>query len=132
MTSTWGHAQTPSELLSQADRLADKGNGFRAAPLYAKAEREFQGVGDRRNELYAKFGRLRGEAETGSYKAVRSQVMRDLADSVVDRDAGVYRPAGSYKIRHVHFRLRCAYWFAPGDAASRANDGHRIAKWQRI
>jgi len=42
MASTVGHAQTPSELLSQADRLADQGNWLKAAPLYAKAEKEFE------------------------------------------------------------------------------------------
>src|ERR1700722_671034 len=86
MASTWGSTQTTADLLSQADRLADKGNGFRAAPLYSKAEKEFQCLGDRRNELYATFGRVRGETETGSYKAARSQVKRDLVDPVVNRD----------------------------------------------
>src|ERR1700722_9859744 len=86
MASTCGYAQTTSELLSQADRIADQGNWFRAAPLYAKAEKEFQRVGDRRNELFAKFGRLRGETESGAYRAVRTTVVRDMADPTVQAD----------------------------------------------
>jgi hypothetical protein len=81
-----GHAQTPSELLSEADRLADQGNWFRAAPLYAKAEKEFQRAGDRRNELYAKFGRLHGDTEAGLYRATRAQVVLDLTDPLVEGD----------------------------------------------
>ena len=85
--ATGGHAQTPSELLSQADRLAEQGNWYKAAPLYAKAEKEFERAGDRRNELYARFGRLHWEAESGSYRATRpGQVMRDITDSVVESD----------------------------------------------
>jgi CHAT domain-containing protein len=81
-----GYAQTPNELLSEADRLAEHGNWFGAAPLYAKAEREFQHAGDRRNALYARFGRLHREAESGSYRAVRDQVVRDLTDPTVEGD----------------------------------------------
>src|SRR5580704_4431105 len=84
--STVGHAQTPSELLSQADRLAEQGNWYKAAPLYAKAEKEFQRAGDRRNELHARFGRLHREAESGSYRTTRAQVVRDIADPVVESD----------------------------------------------
>ena len=86
MASTCGLAQTPIELLSQADRVADQGNWFRAAPLYAKAEKEFQRGGDRRNELYAKFGRLHWEAESGSYRATRAQVVRSITDPLLEGD----------------------------------------------
>jgi hypothetical protein len=86
VASTSGHAQAPSELLSEADRLADQGNWFRAAPLYAKAEKEFQRAGDRRNELYAKFGRLHGDTEAGLYRATRAQVVLDLTDPLVEGD----------------------------------------------
>src|ERR1017187_5767544 len=81
-----GQAQTPSELLSEADRLADQGNWFRAAPLYARAEKEFQRAGDRRNELYAKFGRLHREAESGSYRTTRALVVRNITDPLVEGD----------------------------------------------
>jgi len=86
VTSASAHAQTPTELLSQADRLANQGDWFRAAPLYAKAEKEFQGAGNRRNELYAKFGRLHGDTEAGLYRATRARVVLDLTDPLVEGD----------------------------------------------
>jgi hypothetical protein len=42
-------------------------NGPKAAPLFARAEKLFAAEGDSRNELYAKVGRLRSEAETLSF-----------------------------------------------------------------
>ena len=86
MASTSGHAQTPNELLSQADRLAEQGNWAKAAPLYAKAEKEFQDAGDSRSELRARFGRLHWDAESGSYRATRDQVVRDMNDPLVAGD----------------------------------------------
>ena len=54
----------PQVLLAEANRLYWLNNGPRAAPLYAKAESLFATRGDARNELYAKIGNLRSEAET--------------------------------------------------------------------
>lgn len=78
-------AQTPSarETLQQADRFADQGDWYRAGPLYAKAEADFRAMGDRRNELYAKLGRLHREAETGGYRMVRDQISGMLTDPVL-------------------------------------------------
>ena len=57
----------PQVLLTEANRLYWLNNGPRAAPLYARAESLFRSRGDARNELYAKIGRLRSEAETMSF-----------------------------------------------------------------
>src|SRR5271166_5001710 len=57
----------PQVLLAEANRLYWLNNGPRAAPLYAKAESLFASRGDARNELYAKIGHLRSEAETMSF-----------------------------------------------------------------
>src|ERR1022692_1173411 len=54
----------PQVLLKAADRFYFLNNGPAAAPLYARAEKLFSERGDARNELYAKVGRLRSEAET--------------------------------------------------------------------
>ena len=80
------HAQTASDLLVQADRLAEQGNWSKARPIYANAEAEFQRVGDRRNELYAKLGRLHGDVQAGSYRATREEVVRTLDDRNVQSD----------------------------------------------
>src|SRR5215469_9680706 len=83
----YGFAQTTAELVVRADRLADQGNWFRAAPLYAEAESVFHLNGDQRDELYAKLGRLRGDVEKGSYRATRSEVVRELQNPLVQSDS---------------------------------------------
>ena len=57
----------PQVLLGAADHFYWLNNGPAATPLYAKAEKLFSERGDARNELYAKVGRLRSEAETMSF-----------------------------------------------------------------
>ena len=80
------HAQTANDLLVQADRLAEQGSWSKARPIYANAEAEFQRVGDRRNEIYAKLGRLHGDVQAGSYRATREEVVRTLDDRNVQSD----------------------------------------------
>jgi len=80
-------AQTSaSEVLAEADRIADQGNWYRARQLYADAEKQFHLAGDRRSEIYARFGRLHGDAEAGLYKTTRDAVVRELSDPVVEGD----------------------------------------------
>ncbi len=79
-------AADPEALLARADHLVEIGNSIKARPLYAEAEQEFHARGDRRNELYAKFGRLRHDVETGSYSAVALQVDQDSRNPVVQDD----------------------------------------------
>ena len=79
-------AETAGELLSQADRLADQSNWYSAAPLYAKAEVEFRQVGDHRQEMYARLGRLHRDVEVGSYTTVRAEAEKELATPIVQND----------------------------------------------
>ena len=79
-------AADPDALLARADHLVDIGNWVKARPLYAQAEHEFRMRGDKRKELYAKFGRLRHDVETGSYSAAAQQVGQDLRSPVVQND----------------------------------------------
>jgi hypothetical protein len=78
--------QTATDLLANAEKLADQGERYRAAPLYASAEDEFRAAGDARNELFAKFGRLRTESDHGDYKSIKAQVEHDLTSATVGRD----------------------------------------------
>jgi CHAT domain-containing protein len=80
-------AQIASDLLAKADAFANQGNWFKAAPLYAEAEAAFRKTGATRNALYAKFGRLHRDVESGAYRAVHDEVSRDLADPVVVADS---------------------------------------------
>lgn len=79
-------AQSPTELVAQADHLATLSNWRNAGPLYEKAELGFHAAGDLRNELYAKFGRLHRDIENGSYRSVRIEIVRTLGNPVVQND----------------------------------------------
>jgi CHAT domain-containing protein len=79
-------AQSPAELMANADQLGDRSDWRNAGPLYAKAEAEFHRSGDARNELYAKLGRLHRDLEDGSYKTVRAEVVRLLANPLTQSD----------------------------------------------
>ncbi len=76
----------PEDLLRQANQLADAGNLAAARPLYARAEQAFSQLGDRKQALYAKFGRLRRDVESGSYDAYLREIDADLATPEVSAD----------------------------------------------
>jgi hypothetical protein len=79
-------AQSPGELMANADQLGDRSDWRNTGPLYAEAEAEFHRTGDARNELYAKLGRLHRDLEDGSYKSVRAEVLRLLATPLTQSD----------------------------------------------
>src|SRR5882757_413043 len=80
------YAQSPTELLAQADRLGDRSDWRSAGPLYAKAEAAYRSSGDVRNELYARIGRLHRDLADGSYRTVRAEVVKVLANPVAQND----------------------------------------------
>ena len=75
----------PQALLAEANRFYWLNNGPKAGPLYAKAEALFAQRGDARNELYAKIGRLRSEAETMSFVEL-SRFLGDQSNTAVVRN----------------------------------------------
>ena len=72
--------------MAVADRLYWLNNGPKAAPLYAKAEKLFADRGDARNELYAKIGRLRSEAETMSFVDLSRFLNDQLQNPIMRND----------------------------------------------
>jgi CHAT domain-containing protein len=86
LSPTGLRAQTADETRRRAERFAEQGDWYGAGALYAQAEAEYRLAGDLRNELYAKFGRLRREVAAGSYRAVRAEVVQDLAKPIVAGD----------------------------------------------
>src|SRR6202521_1844835 len=76
----------PQALLKAADRFYFLNNGPAAAPLYARAEKLFSERGDARNELYAKVGRLRSEAETMSFVDLSRFLEEQLQNPIVQGD----------------------------------------------
>lgn len=78
--------QSAVELFSRAQNLYEQGDRYRASPLFAKAEQQLHLMGDKRDELAAKFGRLHTDADHGKYKSVKAEVERDLATPLVQND----------------------------------------------
>src|SRR6267143_329762 len=76
----------PQALLSFADHFYWLNNGPAATPLYARAEKLFSERGDARNELYAKVGRLRSDAETMSFVDLSGFLNEQLQNPIVQTD----------------------------------------------
>src|SRR5208282_4032399 len=76
----------PQVLLTSADRFYFLSNGPAAAPLYTRAEKLFSERGDARNELYAKIGQLRSEAETMSFVDLSRFLNEQLQNPIVQAD----------------------------------------------
>ncbi|TAM83552.1 MAG: CHAT domain-containing protein [Acidobacteria bacterium] len=79
-------ANDPKAILAEANHYAFLSNSYRADPLYAKAEKMFRERGDKRDELYAKIGRLRAEAETMSFVKLSDFLESQLATPLVQKD----------------------------------------------
>jgi len=80
-------SEDPYVLLARADRFYWLNNRAHAAPLYAKAERLFADRGDVQNEVHAKVGYLRSEAETMSFVDVSRLLNEQLRNPVVLADS---------------------------------------------
>lgn len=76
----------PHKLVAEADRLAWMKAWTRAEPIYAEAEQLFTAVGDRRNALYARINRLRGELPRLPVPEVSDQLAEYLEDPLVQAD----------------------------------------------
>lgn len=79
--------QSAADLFSQAQKIYEEGDRYRARPLFLRAEEQFRAMGDKRNEVAAKFGRLHTDADHGNYKAVKMEVQHDLRSALVQNDA---------------------------------------------
>src|SRR3974390_2017189 len=80
------NSRDPQVLLAEADRFYWLNNGPKAAPLYAKAESLFASQGDARNELYAKIGHFRSEAETMSFVELSRFLNDQLQNPILRND----------------------------------------------
>jgi CHAT domain-containing protein len=81
------NSNDPQKLLSAADHFYWLNNGPKAAPLYAKAEQMFAERSDDRNELHAKVGQMRSEAETMSFVELSRFLSEQLQKPIVQGDA---------------------------------------------
>jgi CHAT domain-containing protein/TPR repeat protein len=80
------HSIDPELLLDEANRLAWLSNWPKAGPLYQSAEQLFRERGDRRNEIFARIGRIRSQSETSSPVEVSEMLAQQLTDPVVQTD----------------------------------------------
>ena len=76
----------PQALLAVADHFYWLNNGTAAGPLYARADKLFSERGDAPNELHAKVGRLRSEAETMSFVELSRFLNEQLQNPIVQND----------------------------------------------
>lgn len=83
-------AQRPSDITKQiqeADRFAWVTNWYDALPFYQRAEQDAMKAGNRRDAMYAKFGRLRAQMQTMSLADISEELAQDLDSAVARRDA---------------------------------------------
>lgn len=73
--------------LQEADRLGWLTDWSSALPIYAEVEQTATKAGNRRDALYAKFGRLRGQMQTLSLPDISEQIAGDLESPLAGRDA---------------------------------------------
>jgi len=76
----------PEALLTEAKRLSWLFNWPKAEPLYIRAEQLFKEKHDTRNEIYARVGRIRAQAETMSWVDVSEMLGQQLEIPVAKGD----------------------------------------------
>jgi hypothetical protein len=75
------NAQSASDHLQRALRLADLNNWTAAEEDFSEAERMFTGDGDRRNALYARLGKIRATVRDRSLASTSAQLASELEDN---------------------------------------------------
>ena len=107
------HAQTATDILAEADRLAWLKNWSRAEPLFSKADEMFTAAGDERNALYARISAIRGRLPQLRLIEV-SQTLSDYLDNpIVQNDSKL--------------KLRCLV--VKGDVDMDLDDGLALWDW---
>ncbi len=121
----------PVSLLGEADRLYWLNNGPKAAPLFAKAESLFADRGDARNELYAKVGRLRSEAETMSFVDLSRFIDEQLQNPIVRGDAKLRLwclIAKGYSDIEIDYRAAKRDWLEAQGIARNVGDNRAVTR----
>lgn len=78
-------ADAPS-LLAEANRLSWLDNWSAAEPLYERAESLFRASGDRRDEVYARVGRIYAQGESHSWEEVSLALQQQVNDPITSID----------------------------------------------
>jgi hypothetical protein len=75
-----------TEKLREADRLAWLTDWYSALPIYSDVEQAALRAGNRRDAMYAKFGRLRGQMQTLPLPDISEQIAVLLGSALAKRD----------------------------------------------
>jgi len=79
-------SKNPETILAEANRLSWLFNWPKAEPLYVRAELLLKARNDTRNEIYARVGRIRAQAETMSWVDVAEILRQQLDIPIVKTD----------------------------------------------
>jgi len=82
-------------LLAEGDRLAWLKNWQAAEPFFAKAEAIFAERGDKRNELYARISRMRGQLPSRGLFETSTYLASVLDDPLTKKDARLWSQAAT-------------------------------------
>ena len=121
----------PQALLAIADHFYWLNNGPAAAPLYARAEKLFSERGDARNELHAKVGRLRSEAETMSFVDLSRLLNEQLQNPIVQTDKKLRLwclIAKGYTDIEIDYRASKRDWLEAQDTAKGLGEGQWVTR----
>jgi CHAT domain-containing protein len=80
------NSNDPRELLRDADYLFGLNNSLEAQPFFARAERLFEGRGDRRNALYARISQIPAETESQNLADLARELAGELRTPSVEHD----------------------------------------------
>ena len=121
----------PQVLLAEANRLYWLNKGSKAAPLYARAEKLFAYEGNARDELYAKVGHLRSEAETMSFVDLSSFLHEQLQKPMVRNDASLHLwclVAKGYTDIEIDYRAAKRDWLEAQDIAKTLGENQWVTR----
>ena len=118
-------------LLAVADHFYWLSNGPAAAPLYVRAEKLFSERGDARNELHAKVGRLRSEAETMSFVDLSRLLDEQLQNPIVQTDKNLRLwclIAKGYTDIEIDYRAAKRDWLEAQDIAKSLGENQWVTR----
>jgi CHAT domain-containing protein len=121
----------PQMLIAAADHFYWLSNGPAAAPLYARAEKLFSERGDARNEIYAKVGHLRSEAETMSFVDLSRILNEQLQTPIVQNDSRLRLwclIAKGYTDIEVDYRVSKRDWLEAQDIAKSLGESQWVTR----
>ena len=86
IASAQGASASVGARLAEADRLAWLTNWYDALPIYTEVEQGAAKAGNRRDAMYAKFGRLRGQMQILPLPDISEQIAADLETPLAKQD----------------------------------------------